>query len=333
MKKKINSKITRRGFLKAGAIASAIPFLNITNLKGVNFDSIPKKKKKSKRILHITDVHIRPNRFFQAGTRCEKILNKIFTNENNEIDLVLNGGDSIWAADYRRKDMTKEYTLEQWDVWDKSVVGTIRKYYKGEILSTLGNHDMWWGGIEGAKNKNDEVYGKDYVVKRFGIENRYYSREFFGWKFIVLDCNNSGILDKKQFDWYNCQPKKTPKDQHVIVLSHQPIAFVSQIISRGLNERMREIIMKPWLNTKSINPRKVHFVSGHEHILDSVFFNNIGLHCNGALSGTWWNYEIEQKNGSYAGTPMGYALIDIDEDGSFDCNYYDATDVRDGKLL
>jgi hypothetical protein len=34
---------------------------------------------------------------------------------------------------------------------------------------TIGNHDPWWK----ASSKEDEIYGKDYVVKRLEIPNRY----------------------------------------------------------------------------------------------------------------------------------------------------------------
>ena len=74
------------------------------------------------RVLHITDVHIRPEE--QAPTRCAILLERI-RQEMGRIDFVLNTGDSIYAADY--DDISRERMLLQWDLWDSVVKSLLKK--------------------------------------------------------------------------------------------------------------------------------------------------------------------------------------------------------------
>ena len=59
------------------------------------------KRKRVLRIAHITDVHIRPEE--NAPVRFVKCLEEI---KNHQVDFFLNGGDTIFAADYN--DITRE---------------------------------------------------------------------------------------------------------------------------------------------------------------------------------------------------------------------------------
>lgn len=118
------------------------------------------KKKRVLRIAHITDVHIRPEE--NAPERFVKCLEEI---KKHKIDFFLNGGDSIFAADY--DNIIRERVNELWEIW-KDTTNSISNF---EMHSCLGNHDMWWA----APDKKDPMYGKDYVVKQLGISNRYYS--------------------------------------------------------------------------------------------------------------------------------------------------------------
>lgn len=269
------------------------------------------------RLLHITDAHIRPEH--EAPRRCKKILTKAI-NGAGKIDLVLNGGDVIFAADYNH--ITRERTLEQWDLYDKIIKEPLKDI---EMLSALGNHDMWW-----VPGKDDPMYGKEYVLKRLGQKSRYMSIEKAGWVIITLDFNNRGYMDKEQLIWLHKEAKKH-SDKPLLIMSHQPLLEAEKIFSKGVSARQMEII-KPFID-ESLSARPVHFLSGHEHILDSLTFKNMNFHCNGALSGAWWEPHVEAKNCSIKGTPMGYAIIDIYPDGRFYNQYFDQTDCKDGKII
>ena len=71
--------------------------------------TFPKSKftKPSLILAHITDVHIRPEE--GVPERYKKCLQQV---KQHKIDFVLNGGDSIHAADY--PDITRARVDEQW---------------------------------------------------------------------------------------------------------------------------------------------------------------------------------------------------------------------------
>lgn len=144
----------RRDLIKKIGLATGAVALN--NVVVASSLSSEQKKRKVLKIAHITDVHIRPE--YNAVVRFKKCLEMI---KKDKVDLILNGGDSIYAADY--DDIKKERVIELWNCWkdSTSLVKEIPMY------SVLGNHDMWWQG------KGDELFGKPGVLKMLGLKNSY----------------------------------------------------------------------------------------------------------------------------------------------------------------
>jgi predicted phosphodiesterase len=68
---------------------------------------------------------------------------------------------------------------------------------------------------------------------------------------------------------------------------------------------------------KSLFGRHPHVkvcVSGHTHLVDRVDYNGVSYLCGGAVCGNWWR-------GRHKDCDEGYAVIDLCDDGSFDCEY------------
>jgi 3',5'-cyclic AMP phosphodiesterase CpdA len=264
------------------------------------------KSKRVLRIAHITDVHIRPEE--NAPDRFVKCLEEI---KKHKIDFFLNGGDSIFAADYDT--ITRDRVNELWKVWKETTSG-ISDF---EIHSCLGNHDMWWA----APDKQDEMYGKEYVVKQLGIPDRYYSFNKKGWHFIVLDSNNAGgSLDDQQRLWLEKDLQAIPVGTPVVCMSHYPILAVCTHVDGG-NHTDSKYISDLFYKHKD---KKITCLSGHIHLLDEAVYNNVHYYCNGALSGFWWEPGDKDSAGKcfYKQTPPGYAIIDLFEDGSVKNQYF-----------
>lgn len=171
----------RRSFFgKAGMLAGSVLVSSSTLAEN-------KPKGRVLKVAHITDVHIRPEENVPA--RAIEWLEKV---KQHQPDFFLNGGDSIHDASYNG--VSRERTLEQWEAWDQFQA----KLSDYEVLSCIGNHDLWWD----VPNKEDEMYGKPYVVKRLGIPSPYYSFDKGNWHFIILDGNHEGIsLGEEQMKW------------------------------------------------------------------------------------------------------------------------------------
>ena len=256
--------------------------------------------KRSWRIAHITDVHLRPE--LKAPDRFQQCLETI---QNYEVDFFLNSGDSIFAADY--DDITRDRVKLQWQLWHEAQKGFNGK----EVFSCLGNHDMWWA----ASDKNDPMYGKDHAVKQLGMPYRYYSFQKSNWHFLVLDSNNheAGSLDKDQFEWLKKELEKIGKNSHVLIMSHYPILAGCTHIDGG-NHTDSKSITKLFYQFPGLN---IHCISGHIHLMDHVEYNGVNYYCNGALSGFWWGEGNEDSAGKYwyHETPPGFAIIDLYDDG------------------
>ncbi len=270
-------------------------------------EELNNKRKKILRIAHITDVHIRPEH--DAPNRFRRCLAEI---KKHKIDFFLNGGDTIYAADYNN--ITRERVSEQWSIWN----GLRNEFKEYEVHSCLGNHDMWWA----APNRQDAMYGKGHVVTQLGMPNRYYSFDKKGWHFIILDSNNqnAGSLDEEQRKWLEEDLAKLPAGSPVICLSHYPVLTVCTILDGG-NHTDSKYISQLFYKHKN---KKITCLSGHIHLQDTAEYNGVHYFCNGALSGFWWEDGDKESAGKYyyKQTPPGYAIVDLFEDGTVENRYY-----------
>jgi len=288
----------RRDIIKGAGLITAASLLpsaaNATILNHTN------GSKRVLRVAHITDVHIRPD--LNAPQKFKKCLEDI---KSQKVDFFLNGGDSIFDASY--DDVKKERVTELWDLWDDCIKG-INNY---EIHSCIGNHDTWWA----APDKSDKMYGKDYVVSRLAIPNRYYEFNKAGWHFFIMDGNNPSIsLDDEQFEWLKGSLEKLPAGQPVLIMSHYPILGVTPFWEGGMHSDYKKLKALFYQHRDKV---KV-CLSGHNHLLDTASYNGTNYFCNGAMSGYWWGKGDDKSagDGYYEETPPGYAILDLYADGS-----------------
>jgi len=273
---------------------------------GTELFAAPRKDKPILTLAHITDVHIRSGD--NAPRRFRDCLNKI---KGQKVDFFLNTGDSIHDASY--DNVKREAVTEQWQIWDDCIT-EIKGY---DIYSCLGNHDMWWA----APDKQDEMYGKDYVTKRLKIPNRYYSFTRSGWHFIVLDGNNSNIsLDDEQFKWLEKDLEQTPANTPTLIMSHYPTFGATPILVGGNHsdhKKLKDLFYKHKDKVRAS-------LSGHNHLYDKTFYNGVWYCCNGAMSGFWWGKGDKDSagDGYYFETPPGYAILKLYRDGGFESVYY-----------
>lgn len=297
--------MNRRGLLlKAGALVAASAFGGTAWAAKRNSEN--RKRKILLTVAHITDTHIRPEE--NAPARFVKCLEEI---KKHKPDFFLNGGDTILAADYN--DITRERVNELWNVWHDAT-----KVINGfEIHSCLGNHDIWWA----AQDKQDAMYGKDYVVKQLKIPGRYYSFDKNGWHFIILDGNNKNIsLDDEQFNWLVKDLEQLPANTPTLLMSHFPVFGATPVLVGGNhsdNKRLKDLFYKHKDKVKTV-------LSGHNHLYDKTLYNGVLYCCNGSMCGFWWGKGDKESAGPYyyLETPPGYAILKLYDDGFVENEYY-----------
>jgi Icc protein len=275
--------------------------------------ALPSKENNSKDhkpvllVAHITDVHIRAGN--NASERFKNCLRHIIS--KHKPDFFLNGGDSINDASY--DNVVREKVTEQWTIWDDC----IQLLKKHEVYSCIGNHDPWWK----APSTNDEMYGKDYVVKRLNIPNRYYSFSKKNWHFIILDGNNRNIsLDDEQYQWLQQDLESLPTATPTLIMSHYPILGTTQVLVGGGHsdcKKLKDLFYKYKDKVKIC-------LSGHNHLSDHTNYNDVLYCCNGAMSGFWWGKGDAESAGPgyYLETPPGYAILKLYVDGTVENQYF-----------
>jgi 3',5'-cyclic-AMP phosphodiesterase len=296
--------LKRAGLFSAAAIGAGKPNFNFED-----------KRKLVLKIAHITDVHIRPESEHNAMSRFKHCLESV---RKDRPDLILNGGDSVYAVDY--DNITKDRVLELWKCWHDSIeiVKDIPMY------SVLGNHDMWW------KGKGDELYGKPGALKMLGLSNNYYSFDRNGWHFIMLDSNHpqtAGMLDDEQWHWFVNDVEQN-KNKPTLILSHYPLLSCTGIVDNKpdmigpfkVSGGYTHLDIMKFIEVFNRNPNIRVCLSGHIHLQDKVWYNNVQYLCNGAASGFWWEPGDNGKS-SYKQTMPGYSLLHLYDDGHFEEEY------------
>ncbi|WP_298712242.1 metallophosphoesterase [Chitinophaga sp.] len=287
------------GLLAGGSLAGNL-------LTGEGTEKAAKKAKPILTVAHITDVHIREGD--DAPARFKKVLRNII--DQHKPDFFLNTGDSIHDASY--DSVVRQQVTDQWALWDECVK-SISKY---EMHSCLGNHDMWWK----APSKEDEMYGKNYAVKRLGTPNRYYTIKKENWHFFMLDGNNKGIsLDEEQFNWLKGKLEAIPEGEFAVMTSHYPILGTTQVLEGGGHSDCK-LLKDLFYKTNRVRL----CLSGHNHLSDNTVYNGITYACNGAMSGFWWGKGDKNSAGPYfyQETPPGFAILKLYKDGTLENTYY-----------
>lgn len=294
----------RRFFLKNVPLAAAV-----LGTAGKSLASGPRElsKKPVLTVAHITDVHIAAGN--NAPAKFKTCLEEI--KHQHKPDLFLNGGDAVMDVSYNNVPRTQ--VTELWSIWD-DCIQSLSGY---ELHGCIGNHDIWWS----APSKDDEMYGKAYVVKRLGIPGPYYSFSKAGWHFIILDSNNEKVsLGDEQFAWLKGDLEKLPAGTPVLVMSHYPILGVTpQLVGGGHSDgkKLKDLFYQHRDKVKAC-------LSGHNHLQDRDWYNGVAYYCNGAMSGYWWGKGDEHSAAPYyyEETPPGYAILKLYADGSLENEYH-----------
>lgn len=307
-------KLSRRSLFKTGAAlgaASLAPF-------GLSQIIVPKRR--VLRIGHITDVHVQPQGV--ARSRFRDCLRKV--QEVNQVDLILNTGDSIMDSYSANESRTRD----QWNSWREVVSSTVT----APMWSAIGNHDIWgWDKSGSGTTGNEPLWGKKWALQELGLPAPYYTQDINGWRVIALDSTSirqgtsyHGRLDDAQFSWFSQVVRTTPQGMPILVMSHIPILSVSAYLD-GNNESSGDWrVPAAWMH---IDARRIKdlfhqsgqvklCLSGHMHLRDQSDYNRTHYVCSGAVSGNWWG------NGGYGETPPGYSVIDLYADGSYGWEYH-----------
>lgn len=301
----------------AGGVTTAF-----TPCEGSAAETTVKEKTPRKRVVrmaHLTDVHVQPEQDAAAGfVACLRHVHAL----KDAPGIILNGGDMVMDT----LGTNWERASAQWAVWRR----VLEEECSIRTVHCLGNHDVWgWDRKRSGCTGLEPLYGKRAAMDQVGLREPYYSVDLGGWLLVVLDSTRAvenGVytarLDELQLAWLTAELTSISPRIPVVILSHIPILCGCAFLD-GENEKSGNwVVPGAWMHTDARklkdlfhkHPNVKLCLSGHIHLRDRLEYNGVTYLCNGAVSGAWWK-------GSYQETPPGYALVDLYDDGTFDCEY------------
>ncbi len=267
------------------------------------------------RIAHLTDIHVQPEKHAAQGFEA-----CLIHCQSQRPDLILTGGDLV--MDTMHQDRAR--VDAQWALFH----AVLNANLSTPIEHCIGNHDVW-GWSDRDTLQLEAGFGKQRVMEELELATPYRSFDQGGWHFVVLDSTHpvegdgyTAKLDEVQFEWFADDLALTTLP--TLVLSHIPILAACAYFDGDNEHSGNWHVPGAWMHIDARrlkdlflgHPQVKVCISGHIHLEDRVEYNGVTYLCNGAVCGGWWK-------GSYQECPPGYAMMDLNEDGSFTQRYVD----------
>lgn len=292
---------------------------------------VPEKTKtRVLRIAHMTDFHV------DSAITSRDGMVRALQHAQAQADppnVIFNTGDSVMDTMWADRSKAEK----QWDIY-KSILAAENQI---PIVHAIGNHDVWGWGKSDSRVMDDPMYGKELAIAKLGLPHRYYSFDFAGWHFIVLDSSHftspaasppfMGRLDEEQYQWFvgDVSAVLATTNAHICILSHIPIIAGCSFFSDTGAELSGNWVVPATMVHIDARRFREYFVqtpqirlclSGHTHQYESLDYLGVRYITGGAVSGGWWN-------GIYMNFPPAYVMVNLYDDGSSDSEFvpYDKT--------
>jgi len=318
----MTTNLSRRGFLGTAAAAAASFSFGKTFVSAE--DAPAPADHPGFRFVHLTDIHIAPERNAPEGLRaCLAAIDSL----NPKPDFILTGGDNIMDA----LDQTRERATSLYELLKK----TMSDHAGLPVKYCLGNHEVFgWSNKKGVK-PTDPLYGKKMFCEMHDLPCTYYRFDHKGWRFFVLDDVQPAVdpakndppfgyvsyIDEAQMEWLEGELHEKPAAMPAAVVCHIPIFSVT-VFEDSKDRDARNVPHALMCRgaralTELLNRHNVRLaLSGHLHQVDQVKFRDVTFVCDGAVSGGWWG-------GPFKGFEEGFGVLDLAADGRLKHYYHD----------
>ena len=212
----------------------------------------------------LPDIHLQTDSVSVAGfEQLAKQVNRLHP------DFVLTGGDMIYTA----KSVNDKKAEILFDLMDKEF-----KMLRMPVYLTMGNHENVGITQESGIDKTNPMWGKKMYESRYG--NRYYTFNYNGWKFFVLDGikilekekNYTQGIDSLQIEWIKNELSATDKKMPLVISIHPPVVNPHAVTSSATKvmSAETEAVMALFRN---FNLKII--LEGHTHLYMDLYFDGI----------------------------------------------------------
>ena len=260
-------------------------------------------KQDSFRFVFMTDMHVMPELRADQG-----FLQAIETVNGLHPDFVITGGDLVKDA----LGEPYERSSQLFHLYD-----SLCTFFGMPVYNTMGNHDVFGWYEKSGVSPDDSLYGKDLYLRCMDQDKTYYSFDFKGWHFMLLDGialredrEYFGHIDSTQIDWIQEDLERVNAETPIVISTHIPFVSVWKQIENGGTAAIPAYLVID--NSQDVlglfeghNLKLV--LQGHLHIVEDIGYKNVRFITGGAVSGSWWN-------GSFQGFPEGFVVVDVNGD-------------------
>lgn len=301
--------ITRRDFLAGACASSAAACLEVSAVaaNAQSAGGVGSKKQSavgsSFSFVHLTDMHVTPKRKGDAGYR--KCIESVRALPCKPAFAMM-GGDLGFDGNYSSKSDFETYIK----LYKETSDGLGVPYY-----NCMGNHDaLGWSARRKVPVEEPEI-GKKMIMDRLEWEKPYYSFDFNGWHFVVLDSIHPVKADHgptyeprigaEQLEWL-AYDLGAAAGRPTVAMTHIA-AFCNRGQQGGSKDyKAMDGHMVLW-DTKELRTvlerHKVKaLLQGHSHTIEECRFNGVWYLTSAAASGAWWA-------GDWVGSPAGYTVF------------------------
>lgn len=291
--------ITRRDFL-AGACATGAAACLPASAAAAQPSAAPAGEFS---FVHMTDMHVTPKRKGDVGYRkCVESVRAL----SCKPAFAMMGGDLAFDGNYNTKADFETFIRLYKEASDQLGI----PYY-----NCMGNHDALGWSPRRKVSVDDPELGKKMIMDRLHWEKPYYSFDFGGWHFVVLDSiypvqTDGGPtyeprIGAEQLEWL-AYDLGAAAGRPTVAMTHIA-AFCNRGQQRGSTDyKAMDGHMVLWDTTELRTVLERHKVKallqGHSHTIEECRFNDVWYITSAAASGAWWA-------GDWAGSPPGYTVF------------------------
>jgi Icc protein len=310
---------SRRHFLRQLAGAGAFAATGLDALLAQAPPPSPFANESAFRFAFVTDLHLMKEPFYRSEAGIAQCLDAV-EKLNPHPEFILVGGDLV----NRARDMTireAEQKLDQFlSIW--------KDHTSLPARWAFGNHDLV-GTSNPSVSPADRRYAKGLFKERFQLPHLFYSFDWKGWHFVVLDDISLqpdhtyiGLLFKDELafikadlDAHRSMP--TIVCTHIPTMSAMPLGLYLAHAAANLQLPTNKSLVCTNANLlfddfPGHNVRAVF--SGHLHHLEKIDSNGVHFITCGAVCGSYWR-------GPMLDCPEGFGVVDLGADGSVSFDY------------
>jgi Icc protein len=253
--------------------------------------------------VHLSDMHVTPKRWGDKGYR--KCIESVRELEPRPA-FALMGGDLAFDGLYTPKADFEE----QIRLYKEISAGLGIPYY-----NCMGNHDVLGWSSRRKVPLGDPELGKKMIMDRLEWNKSYYSFDFGGWHFVVLDSiyptqaehgpSYEPRIGREQLEWLAYDLGAAGNRPKIAVTHIAAFCNIGQINGDPSRKAM-DGSMVLWDNKELRHILERHQVKallqGHSHRIEEYRLDGVWYLTSAAVSGAWWA-------GNWVGSAPGYTVF------------------------